>query len=219
MNILVIGCGRVGAQLAHRLFQKGNKVTVVDQNPGAFANLPSDFLGRTIEGEATHLDVLLRAGIETANGVAIVTNSDATNAVIGHAIRSKFDLHNIVVRNFDPAWRSVLEVFGHQIISSTAWGAQRIEEMLYDTEMRAVFSAGNGEVEIYEFEIPKLCDGHILADLVPEIDCVLVGLTRNGKAVIADQKMVLAAGDIVTVGATFEGINALRSKLKVIQEA
>ena len=52
MNMIVVGCGRVGAELASRLHQKGHKVTVIDQTANSFNTLPADFLGRTVEGEA-----------------------------------------------------------------------------------------------------------------------------------------------------------------------
>jgi trk system potassium uptake protein len=50
MNMIVIGCGRVGAELAYRLYKKGHRVTVIDKVDSAFANLPPDFRGRTWKG-------------------------------------------------------------------------------------------------------------------------------------------------------------------------
>ena len=51
MNVIVVGCGRVGAALAYQLHKKGHQVTVIDQGDSAFDNLPPDFNGRTVEGE------------------------------------------------------------------------------------------------------------------------------------------------------------------------
>lgn len=210
MNLIVIGCGRVGSELAYRLFQKGHKVTVIDQDDHAFTNLPDDFLGRMVEGEALNKEVLLHAGIETADGVAIVTSSDTLNAVLGHTIRSVFNITNLVVRNFDPTWRPMFEAFELQIISSTSWGAQRIEELLYHREMRTVFSAGNGEVEVYEFTIPAGWDGYALSKLNMGDECIAVGLTRSGTALIPSSNTILREGDALLVSATLDGIRALR---------
>jgi trk system potassium uptake protein TrkA len=102
MNMIVVGCGRLGAELAYRLYQKGHRVTVIDQVMNAFNNLPSDFLGRTIEGEVLNKGVLQRAGIEHADGLAVVTNSDSLNAVVAHIAHSEYNLTNVVVRNYDP---------------------------------------------------------------------------------------------------------------------
>lgn len=219
MNFIVVGCGRVGAQLAYRLFQNAHKVTVVDSNPAAFRNLPSDFLGRVVEGEATHQEVLARAGMEQADGLAVVTNSDSINAIIGHIAKSVYNLTNVVVRNYDPAWRPMLDAFHLQVISSTTWGAQRIEELLSYAELRTVYSAGNGEVEVYEFTIPSEWENHQLVDLLPEEGCIPVGLTRSGAAILPNGETLLMRGDILAVSATFDGIQAIEKRLETLQEA
>jgi len=214
MNIIVVGCGRVGSELAFRLFDRGNKVAVVDHQAGSFQNLHQDFRGRTIEGEALNQDVLRRAGIGEADGVAVVTSSDTLNAVVAHIARHVFGVLNVIVRNYDPSWRSLHEVFDLQVVGSTSWGAQRIEELLYHREMRTVFSAGNGEVEVYEFTVPLAWDSRPLGDLLPKMNCAPVGLTRAGRAILPDSDTVLKQGDVVLISATLSGITALRQLLQ-----
>lgn len=218
MNIIVIGCGRVGAELAYRLFKKGHKVSVIDQNANAFNNLPADFLGRTIEGEAMSQNVLHRAGIENADGLAAVTSSDTLNAVVAHVARTVYTIPNVVVRNYDPSFRPLHEAYGLQLISSSSWGAQRIEEMLYHGEIRTVFSAGNGEVELYEFSLPKKWDNSRLGDIILSSECKPVSLTRAGKAVLPENDSIVLEGDVILVSSTFEGIEGLRTRLQSTQE-
>jgi trk system potassium uptake protein TrkA len=218
MNMIVVGCGRIGAELAFRLYQKGHRVTIVDQENQAFTNLHPDFRGRTIEGEALNQDVLTRAGIETADGLAAVTKSDSLNAVVAHIARTAYKVPNVVVRNYDPQLRHLHEGFGLQTVGSSSWGAQRIEELLHHAEMRTVFSAGNGEVEIYEFTIPKYWEGHRLEELLHPSDCSPVSLARAGRAVLPSGDTVLKESDVILVSATFEGIEALRKRLHLMQE-
>ncbi len=218
MNIIVVGCGRVGAELAYRLYQKGHQVTVIDQLDTAFDNLPPDFRGRMIEEEVLNRDVLRRAGIEQAGGLAAVTNSDSVNAVVAHVARAAYHVPNVVVRNYDPSWRPLHEAFGLQVISSASWGAQRLEELLYHAEIRTVFSAGNGEVEIYEFSVPEAWHGRSLQDLLPEGQCLAVALTRAGRAILPSDQMLLEAGDVVLLSATADGIEVLRQQLSSAQE-
>ncbi len=218
MNIVVVGCGRIGAELAYRLFQKGHKVTVVDHIQNAFANLPDEFLGRTVDGEALNQDVLRRAGIEQADGFAAVTDSDSLNAVISHVARQVFHVPNVITRNFDPIYRPLHDAFGHQVICSSSWGAQRMEELLYHGELRTVFSAGNGEVEIYEFNILGEWAGRKLGELVSVEECCPVSLTRAGKAILPDGETLLQPNDIILVSATFNGIRALRKRLNQVKE-
>lgn len=213
MNMIVVGCGRVGAELAYRLYQKGHRVTVIDNVASAFANLPPDFRGRTLEGDPLNQDLLRRAGVEQTGGIALVTSSDSLNAVIAHVARTVYGISNVVVRNYEPQWRTMYETFNLQVVSSSSWGAQRLEELLYHVQMRSVFSAGNGEVEIFEFSVPRAWEGKALRDLLPKSDCILAGLTRAGTAMLPDMDFILLEGDVILVSATLNGIEELRNRV------
>ena len=218
MKVVIVGCGRLGAELAGRLFQAGHEVSVIDANESAFSKLPANFEGRINEGEAMNRDVLHRAGIERADAVAAVTDSDVLNAVVGHLARTYYNVPNVVVRNHDPRYRPILEAYGLQIIAALSWGAQRIEEMIYHADVRAVFSAGNGEVEIYEVAVPEEWNGRTLGDLIATTECVPVSLTRAGRAVLPSSTMKIEEGDVIHIGATLDGIEALRSYLYGIKK-
>ncbi len=220
MNFIIVGSGRVGADLALRLYRSGHQVVVVDQNEAAFNRINPEFRGRTVHGEALREDVLLRAGIKEAHGLAAVTNSDALNAVVAHVARTIYNLPVVVCRNYDPHLRNMLETFGIQLISSTAWGAQRTEEVLTSVTTRAVFSAGNGEVEVYELSIPQEWDGRTWSELCSGLDGLLpVALTRGGSALLPTPDTRMEHGDLVNVSATFNGIKALRARLGEDTEA
>jgi len=222
MKFIVIGCGRVGAELAYRLFNNGHQVVVVDSNKDAFNRIHSEFHGRTVEGEALSADTLTRAGIANADGVAVVTNSDTMNAVIGHTIRTHYpQVKQVLVRNYDPAMREMLEAFGLQIVSSTAWGAERLQELLIDASFRAVFSAGNGEVELYEMYVPENWTERAISTLLDgcKNTIIVAALTRAGRAELASPDSILKSGDILTVSATLEGVTALHARLQEGTEA
>lgn len=221
MNFIVIGCGRFGAELAYRLFTNGYQVVVVDANPKAFNRLHPDFRGRTVEGDSLSADTLSRAAVDKADGVAVVTNSDTMNAVIGHTVRVHYpNVKQVIVRNYDPAMRDMLESFGLQIVSSTAWGAERVQELLIDPSFRAIFSAGNGEVEMYEIFISEKFTGNQVSKLLEGCgEIVCVALTRAGRAELPSPNSVLQKGDILTVSATLEGVRSLRAKMGEGKEA
>jgi trk system potassium uptake protein TrkA len=147
MNVIVIGCGRVGAEVAYDLYRKGHKVTVIDQDQAAFRNLPEDFRGLTMRGDVLTQDVLLRAGIEHAQALAAVTPSDSVNTVLGHVARVVFKVPNVVVRNYDPRKSALHQAFGLQVISPVSMGAQRIEEILSEAPKLTVGKTGHGEVK------------------------------------------------------------------------
>ena len=213
MKIVIVGCGRMGGELARRLFQRGHEISVIDPDKSSFSHLAADFEGRINEGEAINRDVLHRAGIEDADAVAVVTDSDTLNAVVGHLARTYYNIPKVVVRNTDPRYRPILEAYGLQVISALSWGAQRIEEMLYHSDVRVVFSAGNGEVEIYEVAVPAEWSGHSVTDLTSSNTCLPVSLTRAGRAMLPSPSILLETGDVIHVSATLEGVEALRKRM------
>ena len=215
MNFLVVGCGRVGAELSYRLFKSGHQVVVVDSSRGAFNRLHPNFRGRTLEGEGLAESVLERAGIREAHGLAAVTNSDTLNAVVAHTARAIFGVPIVVVRNYDPSLRPVIQAFGLQTVSSTSWGAQRVEELLTNPAQKMVYSAGNGEVEVYELIVPKRWEGATLGELLaPLPQCYPVALTRAGTSLLPETPIKLETGDVLNVSSTFEGIGLLTARLE-----
>jgi trk system potassium uptake protein TrkA len=213
MNVIVVGCGRVGSELAYRLFANGHRVCVIDRSQEAFKDLPPDFRGRTLEGDVLSEAVLHRAGIDTADALAAVTNSDSLNGVIGRVASAVYKVPRVTVRNYDPRWRELIEAFGLQVVSSSSWGAQRMEELLEGGSVHPLVSAGNGEVEICDLTVPAPWDGKTVEELAAVGHCIVAALTRAGRGVLPTPDMRLQTGDIVHISATVEGMTALRAKV------
>ncbi len=214
MQFIIVGCGRVGAELAYHMFKSGHQIVIVDSNREAFNRLHPDFRGRTLEGEGLAENVLERAGIKEANGLAAVTNSDTLNAVVAHTARTFYHVPTVVARNYDPTLRPLIEAFGLQMVGSTFWGAQRVEELLTNPSQKMVYSAGNGEVEVYEVIIPETWNGRTLGELLKSLaQCYPVALTRAGRSSLPEAGTELKTGDVLDVSSTFEGIGALTSRL------
>ncbi|HPH95198.1 MAG TPA: TrkA family potassium uptake protein [Anaerolineaceae bacterium] len=213
MKVIVVGCGRLGSDLAYRLFQAGHEVTVIDNAPNAFNNLKPDFRGRQVEGDALSKDILHRAGMKDADAVAVMTNCDPLNAVIAHIAQTIFNRKNVVVRNYDPLSRDLLETFNLQIVCSATWGAQRVEELIYHADAKSIFSTGNGEVELYEFRVPDAWDGKMIKDVITSKDCMAVSLAHVGRAILPQPDSIMHSGDVLLLSATSEGIEIVRKNL------
>lgn len=213
MKVIIVGCGRVGAQVANRLSRGSHQVTVIDATAMAFNALDTDFRGRTLEGDVLAQDMLRRAGIQGADALAALTSSDSLNAVVAYLARNEFGVRHVVARNYEPRFSSLYEAFNVQAVGPSSWGAQRIEEALSGGAVHTVFSAGNGEVEVYEVVIPAAWHGRRLGDLINHSGCMAIALTRGGKATIPTQESIVEAGDFLHLSATFEGITAIRQRL------
>ncbi len=220
MNFIIVGCGRVGAELCYHLFKSGHQVVVVDIDKESLTVSTRIFADAPSKAKVLAEGVLERAGIHEADGLAAVTNSDTLNAVVAHAARTIYNIPNVVARNYDPNLRPIIEAFGLQTVGSTYWGAQRVEELLINPSQRAVYSAGNGEVEVYEVYIPEEWNGHTLKELLdPLKNCNPVALSRAGRASLPEVNMKLQTDDLLIVSSTFEGIGALTARLSKKAEA
>jgi trk system potassium uptake protein TrkA len=103
VNVVVIGCGRVGSAVAAQLAGEGWDVTVVDEKEEAFGRLAEAWPGRKVVGHGMDIDVLLEAGAEGADAAVVATNGDNTNLVVGQVLQKRFEIDCVVVRVLDPA--------------------------------------------------------------------------------------------------------------------
>jgi trk system potassium uptake protein TrkA len=195
MQIIIIGCGRVGAGLAQNLNQRGHTVTVVDRDPDAFNQFGPAFRGQKIVGIGFDRDVLLHAGIEHADGLAAVTASDETNVVTAQLARQVFRVPKVVARVNHPRQAAIYHRLGLQTIAPTIWGISRIADMLCHSQLDIVLSLGNGEVDVIQVEIPPTLAGKSVQNLTVLGEISIVTITRNGKAFLPTLGTVFEAGD------------------------
>ena len=102
MKAVVIGCGRVGSNVAVQLSAEGWDVTCLDEKEEALMRLGSGWHGRFVVGHGMDIEVLHEAGIEDADAVVVATDGDNTNIVIGQVVQKKYGIGCVVVRVLDP---------------------------------------------------------------------------------------------------------------------
>lgn len=119
MNVLIVGCGRLGAKLANLLDEAGHDVSVIDENPDHFNKLNDDFSGITVAGMPMDMTVLRSAGVESCDRVAVVTGDDNLNITVCQTVREFFGMKNVVARISDPAREEVFNHFGLKTICPT----------------------------------------------------------------------------------------------------
>ncbi|MCY7302849.1 MAG: TrkA family potassium uptake protein [Thermoleophilia bacterium] len=102
MNAVVIGCGRVGSAVAQQLADEGWQVTAVDESEEALARLGAGWKGGFVVGHAMESEILVRAGIESADAAVVATSGDNTNIVVGQVIQKRYGITCVVVRVLDP---------------------------------------------------------------------------------------------------------------------
>lgn len=136
MRLLILGCGRVGATLATIMSRGGHEVTVIDLNSESFDRLGSDFTGNTILGDGTDEDVLARAGIESTEAFAAVTNGDNRNILAAQIAKHTFGVPKVICRIYDPIRQETYNALGLESISPTVVGAKLLKTALLNEAPR-----------------------------------------------------------------------------------
>jgi trk system potassium uptake protein len=129
VNIVILGCGRVGARLATMLDREGHTVSVIDYSSEAFRRLEPDFGGSTMVGNGVDEEILIRAGIKEADAFAAVTNGDNRNIMASQIAKEIFNVKKVVCRIYDPIRHSTYNELGLETFCPTILGAQ----LLFDT--------------------------------------------------------------------------------------
>jgi trk system potassium uptake protein TrkA len=212
-HIIVVGCGRLGAELAMSLSQQKYDVAIIDSDHQAFQRLDPNFRGQAVEGEGLDQDSLERAGIKHAYGFAAVTTLDSINIVTCRIARDIYHVPRIVARLYNPTRASIYQKLNLQTVASSSWAAQRVEQTILNPGLQSVYSAGNGEVHLYELIIPEELAGKKINELLPSGESVISGLTRAGRAQLPKSEQTLEAHDILLITATTQGAGVLQKLL------
>lgn len=134
MNVLILGCGRVGSTLARQLSQAGHSVTILDLTSDAFRRLGSKFKGTRVVGTGMDQDVLRRAGIETADAFIAVTQGDNTNIMAAQIAREVFKVPAVHCRIYDPIRADAYRELGINTLCTTTLASGLLRAALVGDE-------------------------------------------------------------------------------------
>ncbi len=130
MKVIIMGCGRVGAQLAILLDKENHKVTSLDINVDSFRRLPAEFKGKALLGNGLDEDILKKAGIEEADAFIAVTQGDNRNIMAAQIAKHIFNVPRVICRIYDPLRRDLYSMLGVEALSPTTIFAQMLKEKL-----------------------------------------------------------------------------------------
>jgi trk system potassium uptake protein TrkA len=212
VKIIIVGCGRVGSQLAE-LLDATHQITVIDPNPENLRRLPASFRGQVIAGIGFDHNTLIRAGVETADALAAVFSNDPTNLVVARAARDHFKVPVVVARLYDPCNTDLYTPFGIQTVSSTTWGVQRIRQIITCQKLDLVATLGNGQVQVLEVNVPPHLAARPISDLLIDGAVAIVGLTRGGNTVIPSPDTRLEEGDLVCLSVAASAVSQLEARV------
>jgi len=197
MKIIIMGCGRVGSQVSQLLVRHGHEVTVIDHDDNAYARLGLEFKGKIVHGLGFDRNILLEAGIETAEGFVAASASDNANIVAARTARNIFHVPRVVARLYDPVRAEVYQRLGLKTISSSAWGAERIVEVVTHADLDSLSVFSDGGATMVRLESPARLNGHRVAQMNIPGEVSVTAITRNDHTFIPVSGTEFQEGDLI----------------------
>lgn len=224
MNIIILGCGKVGRKLTERLCaEKDHNITVVDVRYNVVQSLTNTYDIMGICGSGTNVDTLVEAGIEDADIFIAVTGNDEIN-LIACLTAKKLGGCKTIARvkksEYSKSLGLIKEELGLELlINPDRIAAREIARILRFPTAIQIDTFAKGRVEILKFKIPSASplDGIKVMDIVGKLKCdVLVcGVEREGNAFIPDGNSTLQSGDLISIVASLKSANSFFKKINI----
>jgi trk system potassium uptake protein TrkA len=214
MYVIIVGCGRVGAELAKLLSGEGHDVVVIDKIPEALKRLGDTFNGLTMVGNGFDLTLLKQVGIEKADAFCAVTDGDNTNLISAQVAKKIFSVPKVFARVYDPQRAHIYAALGLDIIS----GTMLFSAMLRDKIIESRFSSyliESKDLGVIEIEAKNGLVGKTIQDINIPGDFIVVALRRMQGVVIPEPKTVLKNKDILMGVVKVSSLQAVREKFNL----
>ena len=196
MYVIIVGCGRIGSELAKILSNEKHNVVVIDKNPRAFEALGKNFNGFTFVGNGFDVELLKLAGIEKADALCAVTSSDNVNLITAQVAKKIFNVKKVIARVYNPNRANIYRVLGLEIISGVSLVAAMIRDRIVESRLSGflIETADLGMLEIHTNE--KIINKKIKEINIPN-ELLIAAINRKKQSMIPDQDTEIQEGDIL----------------------
>lgn len=214
MRIIVMGCGRLGSELARYLQSDHHNVAVIDRDEDAFHRLGPRFQGKTIRGVGFDRDVLMAAGIENSDAFVAVTRGDNTNIVGALTAKRRFKVPKVIALIHDPHRALIYRRLGVPTVAPMAWGTHKFRELLLYPEYHPELTFGNGELELTRIMVPPRLWGRPVDTVVIPGQLEVVAITRLGTGFIPVPGTHFEQGDVARMVVSKEALAHLENLIR-----
>jgi trk system potassium uptake protein TrkA len=219
VHVVVVGCGRVGSELAGILEKQGHTVAVVDKRKDSFRRLPTGFGGYRIVGFGFDRDTLTEAGIQDAGALAAVTSGDNSNIMSARVARETFEVDRVVARIYDPRRAAIYQRLGIPTVATVSWTTDQVVRRLLPGEHPADWTDASGKVSLVERDLPGIWAGQRLSKLEEPGRFTLAAVTRLGAARVGEPDLVGQEGDVLHFMVDAGALDALQARLSGADDA
>ena len=221
LDIIIVGCGKVGATLVSRLCEEGHNITVIDKNKDVVQDMCETYDVLGIVGNGSSYKVQMDAGIESANLIIAVTDSDELN-ILCCTMAKKVGNCSTIARVRNPDYSEELHYLREKlglsiILNPELETANEIARLLKLPSALSINAFARGQVEMITFKIPEenmICGMH-LYELQQEFpfQVLICAVERDGELTIPNGSYVLQAGDVVSYVSTVKNAHRFFKKI------
>jgi trk system potassium uptake protein TrkA len=208
VNVIVVGCGRVGSQLATLLSVDGHNVTVIDKDAESFRRLGTTFNGVTIRGLGFDEDILEEAGIRECDAFAAVTDLDNTNLMAAEVARKIFHVPHVVARLYNPQRERTYQQLNLDYVCGTTLVAETLLDKIQSGHGHHIDTFG--DVEIVVFRLAATAVGKRVRDVDVPGQIMVAIIARGKRTFIPLPDTELQSGDVLRVAMKEEAMPQLR---------
>jgi len=194
MYVIIVGCGRVGSELAKLLSGEGHNVVVIDKNQNSFDRLGGSFNGLTIVGNGFDMALLKQAGIEKADAFCAVTNGDNTNLISAQVAKKIFKTPKVIARVYDPHRAHIYAALGLDILSGTVLFASMVRDKIIESRFSS-YLIETKDLGVLEIEVKDDLAGKVIQDVNIPQEFLIVAIRRLEGVIIPEPQTVLKLGD------------------------
>ena len=210
LNIIIVGCGKVGRALVEQLSKEGHYITIIDKNPEKIQSLTNlyDIMG--IVGNGASYSVQMEAGIEDADLIISVTDSDELNLLCCTVAKQVGDC-SAIARVRTPDYSKEVSYLRDKlglamIINPELEAAKEAARILYLPTALEINSFAHGQAELIKIKVPEgnTIDGMTIAHLGRKIapNILICAVERDGEVTIPAGDFTIQRGDIISFAAS-----------------
>ena len=213
MRVVVVGCGRVGSELATILSKEGHDVAAIDKNPRALERLAMDWGGKGVVGFGFDRDALESAGIAGADALAAVTSGDNTNILTARIAKETYLVPNVVARIYDPRRAVIYRRLGIPTVATVTWTVDQVVRRLLPDRTVTEWTSPDGAVAMVERALPSAWVGYRLDDVELPGRARVVSLARGGRSVVPKPGLIGQEGDVLYLSVQSKALDEMEEQL------
>ena len=211
MYVIIVGCGRVGSELAKLLSTEKHNVVVIDKNHAAFDRLGGTFNGLTLLGSGFDLGLLKQAGIEKADAFCAVTDGDNTNLVSAQVAKKIFKVPKVIARVYDPQRAHIYAALGLDIISGTILFAAMIRDKIIESRFSS-YLIETKELGVIEIEVKSNLANKSIQEINIPGDFLVVAIKGVQGTIIPGNNTMLREKDVIMAAVKVASLKKIKER-------